>query len=88
MMLYSVVFLKNSQQTMSRSDEKPRYLYSYFNRDGYVYNLTKKDKFCTLYSSCKFYAVCVQIRNRVYSNWRHFSDLEKIRKLVLHVLQR
>lgn len=61
MMLFSVTFLKNSQQTMSRSDENLRSLYSFFNLDKCVYYLTKKDTFCTLYSSCKFYAVCVRI---------------------------
>lgn len=54
-------FLKNSQQIMCRSDEKLRALNSFFNLDGCVYYLTKKDTFCTLYSSCKFYAVCVKI---------------------------
>lgn len=63
MMLFSVTFLKNSQQTMCRSDEKLRSLNSFFNLDGCVNYLTKKDTFCTLYSSCKFYAVCVQIRD-------------------------
>lgn len=61
MMLFSVTFLKNSQQTMCRSDENLRSLNSFFNLDGCVYYLTKKDTFCTLYSSCKFYAVCVRI---------------------------
>lgn len=46
---------------MCRSNVKLRSLNSFFNLDGCVYYLTKKDKFCTLYSSCKFYAVCVQI---------------------------
>lgn len=43
MMLFSVTFLKNSQQTMCRYDEKLRSLYSFFNLDGCVYYLTKKD---------------------------------------------